>query len=130
MGPQIDLDDAQPVSDFVHRQLLVVTLKLIELYQSGEESAAFRSAHYEFLWFTSLANTDALEAAYDLMCKDGANFNMPIDCIAVFGRIFIAAIAPTDPNKANQVFENLIKLNTAPGEDAHIQEIISNVAKI
>ena len=120
---------SKSVSDFVHRQLLVATSKLIELYKSGDESAAFRSAQYHFLWYTSLANTDALEAAYDLMCKGGAHFDMPIDSKAVFGRIFIADIAPNDPKRANQVFENLISPYTDPGEDAHIQEIISDAAK-
>jgi hypothetical protein len=121
---------SKSVCDFVRQQLLIATSKLMELYKLGDEGAAFRDTQYHFLWFTSLADTDALGATYDLMCKDGAHFNsMPIDSKAVFGRIYIAAIAPSDPKRANQVFENLIRLYTDPGEDAHIQEIISNAAK-
>lgn len=129
MGTQINHDDEKSVCDFIQQQLLITTSKLVELYRSGDESEAFRSAQYLFLWYTSLATTDALESAYKLMCKDGAHFDMPIDSKAAFGRIFIAAIALTDPSRANEVLENLIKPYTDPGEDAHLHEMISNAAK-
>ena len=73
------------VRDFVHQQLLEHTSELIKLCRSNDDGPEFLSARYNFLWFTSLADAEALEAAYELMCKDGACFEMPIDSNAVFG---------------------------------------------
>ena len=43
------------------------------------------------------------------MIEDGACYEMPIDSNAVFGRILIMAIEPSNPAKAAEVFETLMK---------------------
>ncbi|WP_205859818.1 hypothetical protein [Cochlodiniinecator piscidefendens] len=55
------------------------------------------------------------------MIEDGACYEMPIDSNAVFGRIFIMAIAPSNPAKAAEVFETLINLYADPAEADYIK---------
>ncbi|MEP5151663.1 hypothetical protein [Planktotalea sp.] len=107
--------------DFVVSQLLGSVDDLIKLCRSGDFGDGFRSAQYRFLWNASLADPEALEAAYDRMIEDGACYDIAIDSNAVFGRILIMAIAPTNPTKAAEVFETLINLYADPGEADHIK---------
>lgn len=117
-----------PARDFVHKQLLERTNELIGLCRSNEYGSKFRSAQYNFLWNASLADTEALEAAYDLMVEDGACYDMPIDSNAAFGRILIMAIASNNPSKAAEVFETLISLYADSGEADFIkQEILEKL---
>jgi hypothetical protein len=55
------------------------------------------------------------------MIEDGACYEMPIDSNAVFGRILIIAIEPSNPAKAAEVFETLIGLHADLGEADHIK---------
>ena len=79
------------------------------------------SAQYTFLCNDSLADPEALEAAYDRMIEDGACYKMPIDSNAVFGRILIMATEPSNPAKAAEVFETLTGIYADPGETDHIK---------
>jgi hypothetical protein len=112
------------VRDFVHTQLLEGVDDLVRLCRSNDFGDKFQSAKYTFLWNASLADTEALEAAYDRMIENGACYEMPIDSNAVFGRIFIMAIAPSNPAKAAEVFETLINLYADPGEADYIKHEI------
>ncbi|MBU3261284.1 hypothetical protein KPG71_14765 [Roseovarius sp. PS-C2] len=115
------------IRDFVRTQLLGSVDDLIRLCRSNDFGDKLRSAQYAFLWNASLADPEALEAAYDRMIEDGGCYEMPIDSNAVFGRILIMAIAPSNPAKAAEVFETLIKLYADPGEADYIKhEILEN----
>lgn len=114
--------------DFVRKHLLEQTKELIGLCRSNEYGSKFRSAQYSFLWNASLADTETLEAAFDLMVEDGACYDMPIDSNAAFGRILIMALTPSNPAKAIEVFDTLIGLYSDPGEADFIkQEILENL---
>ena len=112
------------VRDFVRTQLLESVDDLIRLCRSNDFGDKFRSAQYTFLWNASLADPESLEAAYDRMIEDSACYEMPIDSNAVFGRILIMAIKPSNPAKAAEVFETLISLYADPGEADHIKQKI------
>ena len=55
------------------------------------------------------------------MIEDGACYEMPIDSNAVFGRILIMTIEPSNPAKAAEVFETLTGIYADPGETDHIK---------
>ena len=55
------------------------------------------------------------------MIEDGTCYEMPIDSNAVFGRILIMAIEPSNPAKAAEVFESLTGIYADPGETDHIK---------
>ncbi|GAA6163413.1 hypothetical protein NBRC116590_11170 [Pelagimonas sp. KU-00592-HH] len=112
------------VRDFVQTQLLESVNDIIRLCRSNDFGSDLQTAKYTFLWNTSLADLEALEAAYDRMIEDGACYEMPIDSNAVFGRILIMEIAPSNPAKAAEVFERLIRHYTDPSEADHIEHKI------
>lgn len=94
---------------------------MVALSRSNEFGLKFRNANYEFLWHTSLADTETLEAAYAFM-KEGAYCGMPIDSNAAFGRILIMALVKDNPAKATEVFETLIYPNADPVECEFIMQ--------
>lgn len=112
------------VRDSIRTQLLEGVDDIIKLCRQNEYGDKLRSAQYSFLWNASLADPEALEAAYDQMIEDGGCYDMPIDSNAVFGRILIMAIAPSNPAKAAEVFQTLINIYADPGAADHIKHEI------